>query len=116
MKLSLVRIHQRPDPAPHLKWLLNERAMLLGEVQRRESRIRWLTTEAPDLNGRIAALDSAMALFDSRVVDVNYLDRSGRALQCPSNVCSMAILYEKLVAIASNDPGFEFSILKWAGS
>jgi hypothetical protein len=52
---------------PHLKWLLNERAMLLGEVQRRESRIQRLTAEAGDLNVRIAALDSAMALFDARV-------------------------------------------------
>ena len=39
----------------------------MGEVQRREVRINRLTSEAERLQTRIAALDSAMALFDSRV-------------------------------------------------
>ena len=41
--------------------------MLLGEVQRRETRIACLTAEAQSLRSKIAALDAAMALFDSRV-------------------------------------------------
>jgi hypothetical protein len=52
---------------PHFKWLLNERAMLVGEVRRRETRIQRLSCEAAHLHGRISALDSAMALFDARV-------------------------------------------------
>lgn len=68
MKHQSVRIHQRPDPhPPHLKWLINERAMLLGEVQQREIRIQRLSAEVEQARGKIAALDTAMALFDSRV-------------------------------------------------
>lgn len=52
---------------PHLKWLLNERAMLAGELQWRQSVVKALLTEIGDLRTRIEALDSAMALFDDRV-------------------------------------------------
>lgn len=41
--------------------------MLVGEVQRRETRITRLTAEAEHLRSNIAALDVAMALFDSRL-------------------------------------------------
>jgi hypothetical protein len=48
---------------PHLKWLLNERAMLCGEIARRERSIHALQAETATLQVRVSALDQTMALF-----------------------------------------------------
>lgn len=48
---------------PHLKWLLNERAMLRGEVARRDEAIQRLRDERELLCERIRALDSTMGMF-----------------------------------------------------
>ena len=56
---------QRTPPA--FRWLLNERAMLAGEVLRRRERIGRLEDEIADLEAKMAALDEAMQLADSRV-------------------------------------------------
>jgi len=59
-----------PDPTtvysripPPLKWLLNERAMLCGELDRRQRSVQALQAEMITLQVRVSALDQTMALF-----------------------------------------------------
>lgn len=48
--------------APALKWLLNERAMLCGELQRTEKEILRLQKQLTGLYGKVAALDSTLEI------------------------------------------------------
>ena len=55
---------------PALKWLLNERAMLLGEIQRAEAELMALLATQDrlfHLKYQVAALDKAIGLLDDRV-------------------------------------------------
>jgi hypothetical protein len=53
--------------APHLKWLLNERAMLCGEVALRQRTIDALQAEQGRFTQRIRALDEVMAMFSPQL-------------------------------------------------
>jgi len=61
----------RPPPlfayAASSDWLLNERAMLWGEVARRERDIRALLAERSEMRRRIQAQDTTMAMFAPRL-------------------------------------------------
>lgn len=50
-----------------LRWLLNERAMLVGEIQRRRERIARLEAEVAELQSKAGAFDMALELVDERV-------------------------------------------------
>lgn len=50
-----------------LKWLLNERAMVAGELHRRQGQIEALIAEVASYSEKLAALDTAIAIADSRV-------------------------------------------------
>jgi hypothetical protein len=56
---------QRTPPA--FRWLLNERAMLAGDVLRRREHIGRLEDEIDALEAKVAALDETMRLADSRI-------------------------------------------------
>ncbi len=52
---------------PVLKWLLNERAMLCGDIQRAEDEVVRLQERIGGLRGQVEALDTTVRLLDSRV-------------------------------------------------
>lgn len=52
---------------PHLKWLLNERAMLAGELARLAERIEKLVVLQDQTTEKLRALDRTLARVDSRV-------------------------------------------------
>lgn len=53
--------------ASHMRWLLNERAMLVGEIERRQERIDRLAAEQRALQEKIDALDVTIARCDERI-------------------------------------------------
>ncbi len=57
----------RTNTPPHIKWLLNERAALVGKALQLERQFAELATKRDKTSARISALDRAIALFDSSV-------------------------------------------------
>lgn len=58
---------RRTRTPPVFKWLLNERAVLSGEVQRLETELQRIQQALPSVRGKLAALDATMAAIDPAV-------------------------------------------------
>jgi hypothetical protein len=60
-------VPSRTQTPPEIKWLLVERATLVGDIEQLARRRALLDTEMEDLQSRVAALDTSIRLLDARV-------------------------------------------------